>query len=99
MHPRDHDAIRNAFRPNTRLLFGEVIGNPSCELLDIEAVSEIAHEHGVPLLIDSTFTTPYLCRPFDLGADLIFPLGNKILERTWCSHWWGIGRQRQIRLD
>ena len=80
VHPRDHDAIRNAFRPNTRLLFGEVIGNPSCELLDIETVSEIAHENDVPLLIDSTFTTPYLCRPFDLGADLIFHSATKFLS-------------------
>ena len=80
VHPRDHDAIRNAIRPNTRLVFGEVIGNPGCEVLDVEKVSEIAHEHGLPLLIDSTFSTPYLCKPFELGADLIFHSATKFLS-------------------
>ena len=80
VHPRDVDAIRNAIRPNTRLIFGEVVGNPGCEILDVEKVSEIAHEHGIPLLIDSTFTTPYLCKPFDLGADIVFHSATKFLS-------------------
>ncbi|MDP7630081.1 MAG: O-acetylhomoserine aminocarboxypropyltransferase [SAR324 cluster bacterium] len=71
VHPRDLDGFRNAMRPETRLVFGEVIGNPGLEILDLKAVSAIAHEAGVPLLIDATFNTPYLCRPFEWGADLV----------------------------
>lgn len=80
VHPRDLDAIRNAIRPNTRLIFGEVIGNPGCEILDVPRVAEIAHDHEIPLLIDSTFTTPYLCKPFDLGADIVFHSATKFLS-------------------
>ena len=80
VHPRDHDAIRNAIRPNTKLMFGEVVGNPNCEILDVELVSQIAHDHKVPLLIDSTFTTPYLCKPIDLGADIVFHSATKFLS-------------------
>ncbi len=77
--PRDPAAFAAAIRPETRLLFGETVGNPRCEVLDIPAVAEVAHAHGLPLLIDSTFTTPYLCRPFDLGADLVFHSATKFL--------------------
>jgi len=80
VHPRDLKAIRNAIRPNTRLIFGEVVGNPGCEILDIPKVADIAHEHALPLLIDSTFTTPYLCQPFDLGADIVFHSATKFLS-------------------
>ena len=80
VHPRDHDAIRNAIRPNTRLIFGEVIGNPGCEILDVQKVADIAHEHKIPLLIDSTFTTPYLFKPFDFGADIVFHSATKFLS-------------------
>ena len=80
VHPRDLDAIRDAVLPNTRLIFGEVVGNPSCEILDVEKVAEIAHENQIPLLIDSTFTTPYLCKPFDLGADIVFHSATKFLS-------------------
>jgi O-acetylhomoserine (thiol)-lyase len=69
--PRDLDGFKAALRPNTRMVVGETIGNPGLEVLDIPVVAAIAHEAGVPLLIDSTFTTPYLCRPLDLGADLV----------------------------
>ncbi|MEO8158622.1 MAG: O-acetylhomoserine aminocarboxypropyltransferase [Betaproteobacteria bacterium] len=77
--PRDVDAWRGAIRPNTRLLFGETLGNPGLDVLDIERVSAIAHEAGLPLLVDSTFTTPYLMRPFELGADLVFHSATKFL--------------------
>ena len=77
--PRDLDAWRAAIRPETRLLFGETLGNPGLEVLDVPRVAELAHEHGLPLLIDSTFTTPYLMRPFDLGADLVFHSATKFL--------------------
>jgi len=77
--PRDVDAFRKAIRPDTRLVFGETLGNPGLDVLDIERVSEVAHDAGLPLLVDSTFTTPYLMRPFDLGADLVFHSATKFL--------------------
>ena len=77
--PRDPAAFRRAIRPETRLLFGETLGNPGLEVLDIPAISQVAHDAGLPLLVDSTFTTPYLCKPFDLGADLIFHSATKFL--------------------
>ncbi len=78
--PRDLDAWRGAIRPNTRLLFGETLGNPGLEVLDVPHVAEIAHEHGLPLLVDSTFTTPYLMRPFEHGADLVYHSATKFLS-------------------
>jgi O-acetylhomoserine (thiol)-lyase len=78
--PRDPDAFRTAIRPNTRLLFGETLGNPGLEVLDIPRVAEVAHNAGLPLMIDSTFTTPYLCRPFDLGADIVMHSATKFLS-------------------
>jgi len=77
--PRDLAAWRSAIRPKTRLLFGETLGNPGLDVLDIPAVSAIAHEHALPLLVDSTFTTPYLMKPFDLGADLVFHSATKFI--------------------
>jgi len=77
--PRDVDAFRQAIRPNTRLLFGETLGNPGLDVLDVPRVAEVAHQAGLPLLVDSTFTTPYLMRPFDLGADLIYHSATKFL--------------------
>ncbi|MDZ4367273.1 MAG: O-acetylhomoserine aminocarboxypropyltransferase [Afipia sp.] len=69
--PRDLDALRAAIKPNTRLVIGETIGNPGLEVLDIPAVAKIAHDAGIPLLIDNTFATPYLARPIELGADIV----------------------------
>jgi O-acetylhomoserine (thiol)-lyase len=77
--PRDLDAFRKAIRPNTRLLFGETLGNPGLDVLDIPAVAAIAHEAKLPLLVDATFTTPYLMRPFELGADLLYHSATKFL--------------------
>ena len=79
VNPRDVDAFRAAIRPETRLIFGETLGNPGLDVLDIPRVAAVAHEAGLPLLVDSTFTTPYLMRPFDLGADLIFHSATKFL--------------------
>ncbi len=78
--PRDVDAWRAAIRPATRLLFGETLGNPGLDVLDIPRVADLAHEHGLPLLVDSTFTTPYLMQPFALGADLVFHSATKFLS-------------------
>jgi O-acetylhomoserine (thiol)-lyase len=77
--PRNLDEWRGAIRPDTRLLFSETLGNPGLDVLDVPAVAEIAHAARLPLLVDSTFTTPYLMRPFDLGADLIYHSATKFL--------------------
>ncbi len=69
--PRDLEAWRAAVRPNTKLFIGETIGNPGLEVLDIGAVADVAHRAGVPMLIDNTFATPYLARPFEQGADIV----------------------------
>ncbi|HQU49067.1 MAG TPA: O-acetylhomoserine aminocarboxypropyltransferase [Casimicrobiaceae bacterium] len=78
--PRDLDAWREAIRPETRLLFGETLGNPNLDVLDVPRVAALAHDHGLPLLVDSTFTTPWLMRPFDHGADLVFHSATKFLS-------------------
>ncbi|MBT8058513.1 MAG: O-acetylhomoserine aminocarboxypropyltransferase [Gammaproteobacteria bacterium] len=78
--PRDPEAFRRAIRPETRLLFGETLGNPGLEVLDIPRVAGVAHEAGLPLMIDSTFTTPYLCRPIDQGADIVMHSATKFLS-------------------
>ena len=85
--PRDLDAWRAAIRPNTKVLFGETLGNPGLDVLDIPAIGALAHEHDLPLMVDATFTTPYLQRPFDLGADLLFHSATKFL----CGHGTAIG--------
>lgn len=77
--PRDPAAFRDAIRPETRLVFAEVIGNPGLEILDIEAVAAVAHDSGVPLMIDSTFTPPALCRPIEFGADIVMHSATKWL--------------------
>ncbi|GAB1384446.1 O-acetylhomoserine aminocarboxypropyltransferase [Burkholderiales bacterium] len=80
VRPGDPDGWRAAIRPNTRLLLGETLGNPGLEVLDIPAVAQIAHDAGVPLLVDSTFTTPYLLRPLAHGADLVYHSATKFLS-------------------
>ena len=77
--PRDHDGMKAAIRPETRLIFGEVLGNPGLEVLDIESVADIAHAAGLPLMLDATFATPYLCRSFDYGADIVMHSATKWL--------------------
>src|SRR5258706_572825 len=77
--PRDPENFRRALKPNTRLVFGETLGNPGLDVLDIPAVAAIAHEAKLPLLVDSTFTTPYLMQPFALGADLLYHSATKFL--------------------
>ena len=77
--PRDPEGFRRAIRENTRLLFGETLGNPGLDVLDIPAISEIAHAAKLPLLVDATFTTPVLMKPFELGADLLFHSATKFL--------------------
>ena len=78
--PGDLDGWRAAVQPNTKLFFGETVGNPGLDVLDIGAVSAIAHEARVPLLVDSTLTSPWLIKPFDHGADLVYHSATKFLS-------------------
>jgi O-acetylhomoserine (thiol)-lyase len=77
--PRDMDAWRAAIGPRTRLLFGETLGNPGLDVLDVPRISALAHDHGLPLLVDSTFTTPFLMQPIRLGADLVLHSATKFI--------------------
>jgi O-acetylhomoserine (thiol)-lyase len=77
--PADLDAWERAITPKTRALYGETIGNPKGSVLDIEAVAAIAHAHNIPLIVDSTFATPYLCRPLDWGADIVVHSATKFI--------------------
>ncbi|MFN2644233.1 MAG: O-acetylhomoserine aminocarboxypropyltransferase, partial [Burkholderiales bacterium] len=79
INPRKLDDWQRAIRPNTRLLFGETLGNPGLDVLDIPSVAEIAHRAKLPLLVDATFTTPYLLKPFAHGADLLYHSATKFL--------------------
>ncbi|NJN51960.1 MAG: O-acetylhomoserine aminocarboxypropyltransferase [Gammaproteobacteria bacterium] len=78
--PRDVAAFERAITPATRLVFGETLGNPGLEVLDVPAIAAVAHAAGLPLLIDSTFTTPYLMRPIEHGADLVLHSATKFLS-------------------
>src|ERR1700691_605142 len=77
--PDDPDAWRQAIRPNTKAFFGETIGNPAGNVLDIETLAAIAHEHELPLIVDNTFATPYLCRPIEWGADIVIHSATKFI--------------------
>ncbi|MGD8201938.1 bifunctional o-acetylhomoserine/o-acetylserine sulfhydrylase [Ornithinimicrobium sp. W1679] len=77
--PTDPESWRAAARPETKLFFGETIANPSSEVLDIRAVADVAHEVGVPLVVDNTIATPYLCRPIEHGADVVVHSATKYL--------------------
>jgi O-acetylhomoserine (thiol)-lyase len=74
------EAFRDAIRDNTRLILGETLGNPGLDVLDIPAVAEVAHQAGLPLLMDATFTTPHLMKPLELGADIIVHSATKFLS-------------------
>jgi len=80
VRPGDLDGWRAAVRPNTKLFFGETVGNPGLDVLDIPAVADMAHEARVPLLVDSTLTSPWLMKPFDFGADLVCHSATKFLS-------------------
>ncbi len=79
---RDPENFRRAIRPNTKLIWGETLGNPSINVFPLEAVSAIAREYQIPLVIDNTFASPYLCRPFDWGADILVHSTTKFI----CGH-------------
>ena len=77
--PSDPLNFERAIRPNTKLLYAETLGNPNSDIMDIEAVSEIAHRHGIPLIVDNTFATPYLLRPIEHGADIVVHSATKFI--------------------
>jgi O-acetylhomoserine (thiol)-lyase len=79
VNPDDPDAWRGALQENTKLLFAETIGNPGGNVLDIETVAGIAHDHQTPLMVDNTFATPYLCRPLEWGADIVVYSATKFI--------------------
>ena len=79
MDPDDLDAWRRAVKPTTKAFYGETVGNPGGNVLDIEAVAAIAHAHDAPLIIDNTFATPYLCRPLEWGADIVVHSATKFI--------------------
>ncbi len=80
VHPGDVDAWRAAVRPNTKLFFGETVGNPGMDVLDIPTISALAHDNDVPLLVDATLTPPWLMKPLDHGADLVMHSATKFLS-------------------
>lgn len=77
--PSDPNNFEKAIQPNTKLIYAETLGNPNSDILDIEAAAEIAHRHGIPLIIDSTFATPYLLRPIEYGADIVVHSATKFI--------------------
>jgi O-acetylhomoserine (thiol)-lyase len=79
VNPTKPEEFRQAITEKTKAIFGETIGNPKCDVLDIEKISEVAHQAGIPLIVDSTFATPYLCRPFDYGADIVVHSATKFI--------------------
>jgi O-acetylhomoserine (thiol)-lyase len=83
----DLDAWRAAVTPNTKAFYAEVMGNPTIDVLDIERVAEVAHEAGVPLIVDNTFASPYLCRPLQWGADIVLHSATKFI----CGHGTSLG--------
>lgn len=75
----DPENFEKAIKPNTKLLYAETLGNPNSDVLDIEAISNVAHKHGIPLIVDSTFATPYLLRPLEHGADIVVHSATKFI--------------------
>jgi len=78
--PRDLGAFASAIQPNTKLIFGEVLGNPGLEVLNIPELAALSHAQGLPLMVDATFATPYLCKPIELGADIVMHSATKFLS-------------------
>ncbi len=79
VNPHNLEEIENAIKDNTKLVYAETLGNPNSDVIDLEAISEIAHKHGIPLIVDSTFATPYLLRPIEHGADVVVHSATKFI--------------------
>ena len=85
--PGDTEGFKKAIKPNTKMIFGEIIGNPGLEVMDVPEVADIAHKAGIPLMVDCTFNTPYLCRALDFGADIVV----HSLTKWMCGHGTSMG--------
>lgn len=79
VNPDDPENFEKAIRPNTKLIYAETLGNPNSDVIDIEAIADVAHRHGIPLIVDSTFATPYLIRPIEHGADIVVHSATKFI--------------------
>ena len=79
VEPGDPESFRRAIQPNTKIIYGETLGNPRIDVFPFEEVAEIAHSHGIPLIIDNTFATPYLCRPIEWGANIVVHSTTKFI--------------------
>src|SRR6202161_2031186 len=79
-NPDDFEEWKAAIRPNTKAFFGETLGNPKGDVLNFEGVSKVAHDHGIPLVVDNTLATPFLCRPIEHGADVVVHSTTKFLS-------------------
>ena len=79
VNPSEPENFEKAIRPNTKLSYAETLGNPNSDIIDIEAIAEIAHKHGIPLIVDNTFATPYLLRPIEHGADIVVHSATKFI--------------------
>lgn len=79
------EELQKAIKPNTKAVLGETISNPACVVLDIEKFAELAHSNGIPLIVDNTFATPVLCRPFEFGADIVIHSTSKYLDGHACA--------------
>ena len=79
VNPSDPENFQKAIKPNTKLLYAETLGNPNSDVIDIEAISKIAHKNGIPLIVDNTFATPYLLRPIEHGADIVVHSATKFI--------------------
>lgn len=77
--PSDPENFEKAIQPNTKLLYAESLGNPNSDVIDLEAIADIAHKHGIPFIVDSTFATPYLLRPIEHGADVVVHSATKFI--------------------
>lgn len=77
--PSDPENFEKAIQPNTKLLYAETLGNPNSDVIDLEAIADIAHKHGIPFIVDSTFATPYLLRPIEHGADVVVHSATKFI--------------------
>lgn len=77
--PSDPENFKKAIQPNTKLLYAESLGNPNSDVIDLEAIADIAHKHGIPFIVDSTFATPYLLRPIEHGADVVVHSATKFI--------------------
>src|ERR1700719_1747187 len=91
VNPDDPGAWKAAVRENTKAFFGETIGNPGGNVLDIEAIAAVAHDHELPLIVDNTFATPFLCRPIEWGADIVVHSATKFIGGHGTSIGGGVG--------